>query len=261
MKTKLVLKYFLIISISLLAIIACKDVTTNPGGQDNGNYFPGSIGNTYHYSVSQTDSAGIITSGTRFESYTGDTLLNLQSLTNYIIQYDSVETDSGTSIRYSFFRRSQFGIFYYVDTSKVSLLVPDSLKDFVTLQQETRLVFLPIKNSFWFVYSIPVKFENGITFKPIEISGTYAGSENVLLQLSTGAVEVAALKVKYELKIISDITKPAKIYSAFGWFSDGIGLIKLEGDGPILNALNSSEINFDDSTSTFSQELVDYHIE
>ena len=79
MKIKLALKYFLIISFSLLAVSACKDAATNPGGQYNGNYFPGSIGNSYQYSIAETDSAGIITTGTRFVSYIGDTLLNLQS--------------------------------------------------------------------------------------------------------------------------------------------------------------------------------------
>ena len=261
MKIKLALKFFLIISFSLLTVSACKDAATNPGNGDNGNYFPGSIGSTFKYSITQTDSAGGVTTGTRFVSYIGDTLLTLQSPVSYIVQHDSVQTDSITSGNYSFFRRTSMGIFYYVDTSQVSTLIPDTLKEFTDLQQETRLIFIPIKNSFWFVYSIPVILPNGITFKPVEISGTYVGTENIPLQLTSGTTEVEALKVRYDLKIISDITKPTRKFTAFGWFSDGIGLIKLEGDGPILNALNTGEINFDDSTSTFSQDLIDYHVE
>ncbi len=255
------LKYFTLLVIVILFIPACKDAATNPGGQNNGNYFPGSVGNTYKYSVIQTDSAGVVTTGIRFVSYIGDTLLTLQSPVSYIVQYDSVETDSATSGRYSFFRKSSMGIFYFVDTSMVITLIPDTVREFTSLQQETRLVFFPIQNSFWFVYSILVTFESGVTFKPVEISGTYSGSESIQLQLATGTTEVEALKVRYDLRIIRDYTKPAQKFTAFGWFSDGIGLVKLEGDGPILNALNTGEINFEDSTSTFSQELKDYHVE
>lgn len=261
MKINARLIFIIIISILLLIVYSCKDAATNPGGQDNGNYYPVSIGNSYKYSITQTDSAGGITTGTRYVNYIGDTLLNLQSPTSFTIQYDSVETGSTTSGNYSFFRKSNFGIFYYVDTSQVSSLVPDSLRDFVTLQQETRLVFLPIKNSFWYVYTILVQLPNNLTFKPIEMSGTYTNTENVQLQLTAGTSTVEALKVRYELKIISDITARAQYFTAFGWFSKGIGLVKLEGDGPILDALISGELNLDDSTSTFSQELVDYQIE
>ncbi len=77
----------------------------------------------------------------------------------------------------------------------------------------------------------------------------------------SGTISAEAVKIKYDLKIIEDITTPARNYSAFGWFTDEIGLVKLEGNGLILNALISGEINPDDSTSTFTQELIDYHIE
>ena len=261
MKIKRAIKYFILLVIIVLFISACKDAATNPGEQGNGNYFPGTIGSTYNYSLTQTDSAGSVTTGSRFVSYTGDTLLTLQSPISYIVQYDSVETDSGSTSSYSFFRKSTMGVFYFVDTSQVITLLPDTVREFATLQQETRLVFLPIKNSFWFVYSILIQLPSGVNFKPVEISGTYVSEETLQLNLTTGTTEVEALKVRYDLRIIRDYTKPVQKFTANGWFSDGIGLVKLEGDGPILNALNTGEINFEDTTSTFSQELTDYQIE
>jgi len=254
-------KYFCIILFSInFLLISCKDAPTIPGSQDYSNYFPGNPGTSYKYSVTQIDSTGNETNGIRFVSYDRDTLLNLQSPISFIVQRDSITAGNENTVSYSFFRRTGSGVFYYVDTSRVYDIIPDTLREFVSLAQETRLLLFPVKNSFWFVYRVTVDFQ-GVSFTPIDLTGTYIQTENITVHLISGDLSIEAEKIKYDLKVIEDISLPPKNFSAFGWFSDGIGLVKLEGDGLILNALLSGEINFDDSSSTFSQELIDYNIE
>lgn len=246
--------------IIFMIAISCKDAGTNPTIPDDSNYFPGTEGSNFKYSIVQIDSSGNQQSGTRNVYFNGDTLLILASPVSYRIQIDTLNLFS-SSIRKSFFRKTTGGVYYFVDTSLVSQLIPDTLKEYVTLQQETRILFFPLVNSYWPVYSVLVTLPNNIQFKPVELSATYISTENISLPLVSGTISAEAVKIKYDLKIIEDITTPARNYSALGWFTDEIGLVKLEGNGLILNALISGEINPDDSTSTFTQELIDYHIE
>ena len=78
-------------------MIGCEEETPNePPPQDYPDYYPGSIGSTFKYSVTEKDSAGnLVQSGTRNILYSGTYLYNG---IDYTTQDDSLDFGSQSSV-------------------------------------------------------------------------------------------------------------------------------------------------------------------
>jgi hypothetical protein len=247
--------YFVI----LLSFHFCtSDNSTNPPAQAIKDYYPGSEGTNYKYEVEQKDSTGIIESGIRFVIYGNE--MYIDSVL-YRIQDDSTDGGTSTAINVSYFRKTSTGVFYYVDTSQVLGIVPDSLKSLISIQNEMRILLNPLAiGSFWPVYRITVNLASGISFSPINVNGYFVNQENLTLNLETGTTEVSTDKVKYDLEIKTDINQPVQTFSAYAWFADEIGLVKMEGSSIVINILLTGEINFVGTTTSGTQHLINYEI-
>ena len=140
---KLFLKTILFSLLALMIFVGCEeDTPTDPPRQDFPDYYPDDIGSTFKYSVTEKDSAGnLIQSGTRNILYSGTYLFNG---INYTTQDDSLDFGSQSSVSTYLFRKTETAVFYAVDTSQISLLIPDTLKQFVTLRDEMQLLFYPL---------------------------------------------------------------------------------------------------------------------
>ena len=146
-------------------ILSCSsDNSTNPTEQYFPDYYPGGIGSTFKYSVNEKDSVGnLVQSGTRSILYSE--MYNFRDR-NYIIQYDSLDFGSQSSVSNYLFRKTDTGVFYAVDTSQISLLIPDTLKQYVTLRDEMQLLFYPLTSgSSWSLYRITAEVQPGIEVK------------------------------------------------------------------------------------------------
>ena len=243
-----------------LSITGCsEDNSLGPQDEIPVNYFPTVEGTNYKYELTESDSTGVLRNGFRNTIYNGTATLN--SIT-YSRQIDSVTLGTDFTASESFFRKTISGVYYFVDTSEVMTLIPDSLKPFVTLQTEFRYILIPLADgSNWPVYRLTVRLESGITFTALDITGRFQNSEILQLDLVSGAVDVTAVKVHFELKFIQDITLPPQRLTAYAWFLENVGVVKMEGNSVVLGALLGGEINFDDSTKTISQQIVDYEIQ
>ena len=81
-------------------------------------------------------------------------------------------------------RKTDTGVFYAVDTSQIALLIPDSLKQYVTLRDEMQLLFYPLTNgSSWSLYRITAEVQPGIEIKILDIVASFDGTEQVALNL------------------------------------------------------------------------------
>ena len=254
-------KYLLfILSLSIIfSLYNCsEDSPTDPTGENLINYFPTSEGTNYKYELAESDSTGVLRTGTRSTVYNGTALLN--SIT-YSRQIDSVTLGADFTTTESYFRKTISGVYYYVDTSEVMTNIPDTLRPFVTLQNEFRYILIPLADgSSWPVYRITVRLQSGINFTALDITGRFQTIENMQLNLVSGVVDVTAVKVKFDLKYIRDINAAQETLTAFAWFVENVGLVKMEGNSVVLGALLGGEINFDDSTKTITQQIVDYEI-
>lgn len=251
------------ISITIFAVIffySCSnEVPVNGIPQEEPEYFPNGDGTNYLYNVEEIDSIGVVQSGIRYILYDGTT--NIDSI-QYQNQIDSIDFDSNSSSGISYFWKTETGVFYYVDTTNFSMLIPDSLRDRTTIPTESRFLLLPLaEGNSWPVYRINIDDpQTGFGFAPLDINAFYSSRENITVNLTSGARNVSAIKVKFDMEVRQEIGQQPQRYSAFAWFVDKIGLVKSEGNNLLLDALLAGEVNFVDSTRTIIQELREYEI-
>lgn len=240
-------------------ILSCSsDNSTNPTEQYFPDYYPGGIGSTFKYSVNEKDSVGnLVQSGTRSILYSG--MYNFRDR-NYIIQYDSLDFGSQSSVSNYLFRKTDTGVFYAVDTSQISLLIPDTLKQYVSLRDEMQLLFYPLTSgSSWSLYRVTAEVQPGIEVKILDIVANFVDKERIDLNLTSGTINTPAQKVKYTIELYSDIGSPPTTYTAYMWFAEYIGLVKFEGNQFIVNT-GGGGITFEPFSNILTQELISYDI-
>lgn len=246
--------------LTLLIFISCDEETPNePPPQDYPDYYPGGIGSTFKYSITEKDSAGnLIQTGNRNILYSGTFLLNG---INYTTQDDSLDFGSQSSVTTYLFRKTETAVFYAVDTSQISLLIPDTLKQYVTLRDEMQLLFYPLTTgSTWSLYRITAEVQPGIEVKILDIVASFVGIEQLAVNLVSQTIVVPSRKVKYTLELFTQIGSPPQRYSAFMWYAANIGLVKYEGNQFVVN-IGGGGITFEPSSNILTQELIEYNIE
>ena len=124
----------------------------------------------------EKDSAGnLVQSGTRNILYSGTTTFNG---INYTTQDDSLDFGSQSNVSTYLVRKSETGVFYAVDTSQIALLIPDSLKQYVSLRDEMQLLFYPLTTgSSWSLYRVTAQVQPGIEIKILDIIASFVGTE------------------------------------------------------------------------------------
>lgn len=257
---KIHLKIFLLTLISLVILTGCEDETPNePPALDYPDYYPSGIGSTFKYSITEKDSAGnLIQSGTRNILFSGS--YNLNGI-NYTTQDDSLDFGSQSSVATYLFRKTETAVFYAVDTSQIALLIPDTLKQYVTLRDEMQLLFYPLTaGSGWSLYRITAEVQPGIEVKILDIVASFVGIEQLAVNLVSQTIVVPSRKVKYTLELFTEIGSPPQRYSAFMWYAANIGLVKYEGNQFVVN-IGGGGITFEPSSNILTQELIEYNIE
>jgi len=253
------LKTVLFALLTLLIFISCEEETPNePPAPDYPDYYPSSIGSTFKYSVTEKDSIGnLLQTGTRNILFSGTFLLNG---INYTTQDDSLDFGSQSLVATYLFRKTETAIFYAVDTSQIALLIPDTLKQYVTLRDEMQLLFYPLTTgSTWSLYRITAEVQPGIEVKILDIVASFVGTEQLALNLVSQTIVVPSRKVKYTLELFTEIGSPPQRYSAFMWYAANIGLVKYEGNQFLVN-IGGGGITFEPSPNILTQELSDYSI-
>jgi len=254
------LKTLLFALLTLLIFISCNEETPNePPVQNYPDYYPSSIGSTFKYSLTEKDSVGnLIQSGTRNILYSGTFLLNG---INYTTQEDSMDFGSQSSVATYLFRKTETAVFYAVDTSQIAQLIPDTLKQYVSLRDEMQLLFYPLTSgSSWSSYRITAEVQPGIEVKILDIIASFESSESINLNLTTGMVTVTSQKVKYTIELYTEIGYEPQIYTAYMWYVENIGLVKIEGNQFVVN-IGGGGITFEPSPNILTQELIKYNIE
>jgi len=255
-----ILRNIFFISFALIILIGCNpDNSTNPPEQNFPDYYPSGIGSIFKYSVIETDSLGnIVQSGTRDILFSGT--FNFRGR-DYITQKDSLDFGSQSSVNTFLFRKTETGVFYAVDTSQISFLISDTLRQYISLRDEMQLLFYPLTSgSSWSLYRITAVVQPGIEVKILDIIATFDGTEQIDLNLTSGTINVAAQKVKYTLELYSAFGSPPTMYTAYMWFVENIGLVKFEGNQFIFD-LSGGGIVFEPSPNILTQELIDYSLE
>lgn len=261
MKIKLFLLYF---SVGLFLILSsCKDDAANePAPVLSENYFPMSDGTYFKYSVEGIDSLGNVLTGSRLSYFIGGT--NIAG-TDYSNQFDSLTLNSLLISSQAFVRKTDNGVYYFLDTTGLYISIPDSFRSGVNLDPEFILYSFPLESGkTWTVFKMTLTIPPFIfNFTPLEVNAFYEGVESgLIIPLNSGSITTDALRIKYELSLRESIdpTVAPKKLTAYSWIVKDIGVVKWEGNQTVVNALSSAYIDFDDSLNTITENLIDYEI-
>ena len=256
---KYYLKIFFLVLLSFLFFISCNESSTNePQDQNYPDYYPIRIGSTLKYSVTEKDSSGnIVQNGIRNIIFSGNYLYNG---INYTTQDDSLDFGSQSSVGTYLLRKTETGVFYAVDTSQISLFIPDSLNQFVTLRNEMQLLFYPLTTgSSWSLYRVTAEVQPGVEIKILDIIARFEGIEQVSLNLDSTTVVFPSRKVSYTLELYTEIGGTPETYTSYMWYVQNVGLVKFEGNQFLINT-GGGGITIEPSSNILTQELIHYDI-
>ncbi len=234
-------KSFALMFSLVVLITSCKESTTEPApNKTSSNYFPNSNGNNYFYSISVSDSSGV-QSGTKKTYYDGDTTL-LE--TPYQIEVDSFNINGIQSVNKSFFRKSDTGVFNYVDidSNAFNSIIPDSIRGAISFDQEYRLLYQPFElYQTWPVYKVSVNYLS-FQFDILTIDAKVLSKSTIDLTINNSAITKEVFIIRFTTKLTTDINQPPTTYEANGWIAEGIGFIRWEGSSEIINFLSGRNV-------------------
>lgn len=248
----------IVIILFALLLNACnKDNGTNPPVQNDTGYFPNGDGSTYTYSIEKTDSRGTITTGKRNTEYRGTSVKNGNT---YQVQIDSFNIAGASDISLSYFRKTNDTLYYFLDTTGLAAAVPDSLRNYLSLDKEMKFLSFPVtENKSWSVFKLSIVYFI-FPIPVLTVEGSYDGAESVTIHLNSGDVNKDAVKLKYTMSLTVPNTLSTTTYTAYAWLVDGIGIVKWQGNGTILNAFTGGGVNLADTTSVITQSLISYDV-
>ena len=277
------MKYFkLSICVLLILLISSscdksENVPTEPVRSDQiaSAYYPGGVNSTFIYrqdtlSTLQSTFDSVGTRNSVFSNYavTGGS----ENITQ-----DNTINISGSTINSTLnFRRTDAGIYFLIDTVNIiSLLnmLPDSLKDLIEINIDSEInvfstPFYTGKN--YSAFKATAGSRNlPVDLTLVEVKVNFEGEEEIFVEALSK--NIFSQKIKYEIilkipntlttNILDFLSAPPTIYNAFGWFVKDVGLVKLEGNSFLINALNSGSFQLGDTTGAAREVLTDFDLQ
>ncbi len=262
MKKDLILFVLLVGAVCFINSCKKESTTQSPSEETvvaDTSYYPVGDGTSYKYNVARTDSDGAKSTGERTTRYEGT---QIKANTAYQVQVDSNNISGLTTTSLSYFRKSDTGVFFLLDTAGLAASTPELIPylQYLTIDSEMRLLFLPIKdNSSWTVFKMNIN-ATAFSFSPVEVTTAYDGKETLTLSLSSGNIELETIRLKFTLKVQTDPLKTSQNYTAYGWLAKGIGFVKWDGSGTIIGAFTGRGVDFADTSSVVIMNISDYNI-
>ena len=261
-------KFVLIIILisALLFYFSCNKssnpVNNNTNQTSAAAYYPGNEGSNFDYSI-QVDSLGQNTQGERKVAFTGTTAIEN---TTYFIQSNSNILPASTTNTNTYFRRTDGGVFFFIDTTGLYRFIPASLAGSLTIEADKELGVLTSNlnvNNSWKAYKLNVKFGSLFNISVIDLTAYYQGTEDLTLNIQSGQVNESAEKINYVFTLsIPDTTDFTKLntstFESTAWFVKDLGLVKCQGNLTVVNAISGYGIDFDDTIKTIVQNLKSY---
>jgi hypothetical protein len=236
-------KILSLIIVTLFFVITCKESTTEPEPEKiNDKYYVINNAAIFVYSLSITDTNGITINGNRYLSFDDSTLVGP---TYYKNQIDSFETflpfDTLTTTSISYIRQTNHGVYTFADTTGFIDFLPDSLKQYLKADIDTRLLFYPLSTSQpYSVYTLSLsQFIIGINV--IDVDAIVESKDSLELNVNGALTQFSAFKIKYDL-VIRTSSSNEIIFTAYGCAVKDLGFVRWDGDAEVFNFLLNENI-------------------
>lgn len=257
-------KILSLIIVILIFVSACKESTTEPPVVTppvvtiNDQYYQIKDGSSFVYNLSITDTNGVTFNGNRYVNFNDSTLVGP---TYYKNQIDSFETflpfDTLTTTSISYIRLTNLGVYTYADTTGFIDFLPDSLRQYLSVDRESRLLFYPLSvGQKYPVFTLSLSvFIIGINV--LDVDAEVESIENLNITVNNIPTNYNAFKIKYTFIIRPSSTIEIE-YSAYGWAVKDLGFVRWDGDAEVFNFLLNE--NIFPSETNIKMDLTQYSI-
>lgn len=240
----------------ILFSISCKDNNIVNPPIDNKDYFPAKVGAKYVYNL--TIDTSLVLNGARISDVVNTTTI---SGTDYFVQIDSVIIERVLTLDTAYFRKSNTGVFFYVDTTGLTTLIPDSIRNSLRIDIESRLLFFPIQvNQTWPVYQIDITLGGIPIFSPVKTSAKVLETQQLTVNFRGSQQTIDVYKIEYKLEVQLDPRTPAESFYAYGYIAENIGFVKWEGESFVLNLIRGGRLDLTFPSGFYTELLNDYFI-
>ncbi|AFH50056.1 Hypothetical protein IALB_2353 [Ignavibacterium album JCM 16511] len=247
---------YLFIILSLIVLYSCKDnVIVDPPAVDK-EYFPAKTGAKFTYSL--TIDSNLVLSGAKISD-----IIGLQSIsgTEYFIQIDSIIIERALTLDTAYFRKSNTGVFYYTDTTGLGQLIPDTLRNALRIDNESRLLFFPLRlNQTWPVYQIDITVGGIPVFSPVKTNAKISGKEQLTMAIRDSQYTIDVFKIEYKVEVQLDPQGASESFYAYGYIAENIGFVKWEGESFVINLIRGGRLDLSLTSTYMLEELRNYFI-
>lgn len=261
---------FILIAILPALFISCSG-DDNPVENENGisayDYYPGETGSYFNYSIDSVNTSvgGQKNVGTR-TSRINETRV-IQN-TSYYAQANIIRAAGDSVSSTSFFRRTDKGVYFYVDTTGLYSLIPPDIRPFIKLDTDREInIFSSTleKDKPRSAFELNVQLNVLLSLNIVSITAYYEGSESLNLNISGSVVQKESERIRYVVKItIPNPQDPRQrteqSYTAYIWFAKGTGVVKLKGSASVLGLLTGGNILLPDNSTELVMQLTDYQL-
>lgn len=245
--------------ITLILLLGCSEERLPTPPTQDIELFPSEVGTNYTYNVSfglQNPITGIKKS--RILPKANIKLVS-GIVSIYQPQLDSIIYQGNTLIDTAYFRKTSSGVFYFIDTTGFSQLVPDSLKSFLAIDTESRILFFPLSlNQTWPVYQVDIKIGGIPVFSPIRTFAKVVDFYKMDFVTRNSKITSNVYKIEYNLEIQLSPEGQVERQIAVAYFANGIGFIKWEGQSNVVNLVKGTTFNY--PAEVILEELSSYFI-
>ncbi len=255
MKYNNLFRTFLLLSVLALIAAGCKEAGTQQEPEKFVFNYPLSEGVSAEYSVDSIDAMGTVyTAGTRVSHITGQTALYG---TPYFYQYDTLYSSDVTTASMSYVRKSDRGVYYFIDTSGINQIIPDSIRIFVITDPEMVFYSYPFEaGRNWSVFKLLIG-SNTI----VSIAADYKGKEDVALRINDTEKALNAYRIDYTLNVNipdSSLAFFNRQFKSTFWLADGYGVVKTKGSRVFLSLFSGGVFDITDTTGIVEQKMVSF---
>ncbi len=235
----------------LFFISGCKEAPTIPPEETFPDYFPLSAGNYFVYNVDSLTNTGPVRIGTHISRVVFTDTINRIP---YLLRTDTLFTASYSLTGQNRIRKTDNGVYMFVDTTGLTAFIPDSLRSFLSIDREANILSKPYyPGREWSGYSFLILNVPIISLRCILEENT------ITSQLLNGSVQqVRMQKLRYVLTLQNPDTSASPLqYSAVVSYGENIGIMNIEGDAEILTLLLGVSLS---PGARFSYNLKEYSV-
>jgi len=227
-----------------LIILSCSDDKSTSPPVMNIDKFPSQPGTSYTFNVTFGLTNPIIgTKRSYFIQKSNNPLSNTLSI--YSPQVDSITYSGSLLVDTTYFRKTSSGVFYYIDTTGLAQLIPDSLRTLLKIDTETRALFFPLSiNQTWPVYQIDIQISGVPIFSPIKAFAKVSDFYKMDFVTRNSTITSNVYRIDYTLEIQLSPEGQIERQTASALFAVGIGFIKWDGQAAVINLVRGTTFEF-----------------